>query len=323
MIPMKKVLLFLFALLLLIACGGDDAGGGEGPSGGNEYLNVADISIPTGNTTATMYIKASANCEWTITCDESWISFSEKSGRGDLNVSVTVTANPSSTDSREALVTVSSKAVSRTITITQAPNSESLDISPSSMSFTSTAESKDVTISSNTHWTVTGGANWITLDKTEGNNDGTVTISVLENESNEPRNAEIVFKTPSVTKQLSIQQAGAPSTVVDGISIPQVEEIDKHSAIVSFEYNYQQTISSYGLCYSTSGDPTTESSRISEDAFSSKGTPTIEISGLSSATTYYVRAYVIISGVVQYSATTQFTTLSSQPGGDDNITPSY
>ena len=318
---MKKTLSFLFAFLLLVACGGDDAG--EGPSGGSEYLNVSDITIPTGNTTATMYIKASANCEWTITCAESWISFSEKSGRGDLNVTITVTANPSSTDSREAPVTISSKTVSRTITITQAPNSESLDISPSSISFTSAAESKDITITSNTHWTVTGGANWITIDKSEGDNNGTMTISVIENESKESRNAEIVFKTPSVTKLLSVQQDGKPSSIVDGLSVPQVTETDKYRVIISFEYSFTQNISSYGLCYSTSGDPTINSPHVSVESSSSTGSPSMELTGLLPVTTYYVRAYAVIQGVVHYSNTTQFTTVSRDPDGDDNVTPDY
>ena len=234
MIPMKKVLLFLFAVLLLIACGGDDAG--DGPSGGSEYLNVSDIAISTGNTTATMYIKASANCEWTITCAESWVTFSEKSGRGDWNVTITVTANPSTTTSREAQVTVSSKTVSRTVTITQAPNY---------------------------------------------------------------------------------------SELIDNISNPQIVEIDKHSVKISFEYVFKQAVSSYGLCYSTSGDPTIDSPHISEQTSSSTGTPSMEITGLSSITSYYVRAYVIVLGVVHYSATTQFTTLSSQPEGGDNVTPDY
>ena len=90
---MKNTLLLLFAILSLTACGGGGDEGGETPSGGNEYLNVSDITIPTGNTTATLYIKASANCDWTITCTESWVSFSDKKGRGDLNVTVTVTTD--------------------------------------------------------------------------------------------------------------------------------------------------------------------------------------------------------------------------------------
>lgn len=320
---MKNILLILFAILTLTACGGGGDEGGETPSGGNEYLNVSDITIPTGNTIATLYIKASANCEWTITCTESWVSFSDKKGRGDLNVTVTVTSNPSSTSSREAKVIVASKTVTRTVTITQSPNSEQLEISPTTMTFTSTTESKDVTISSNTHWTISGGASWITLDKTEGDNNGTVKITVADNEAKESRNAEFTIRGNGGTiKQITIQQAGQPSDV-DGVSTPQITDIDKHSAKATFEFNLKNEVSSYGVCYSVTGDPTTEETKVSEQSSTTYGTPTIELTNLSSATTYYIRAYVISSGIVQYSATTQFTTLSSQPGGNDNVTPNF
>lgn len=309
---------FFICLILFVACGGSDED--DSPSGGNEYLNVADINIPTGNTTATMYIKASDNCEWTVSCGESWVSFSETKGRGDLNVTVTVTTNPSSTSSREAKVVISSKTLSRTITISQSPSSESLEISPTSMVFTSVAESKDVVISSNTHWTISGNANWIILNKTEGENNGTVTITVKDNESSETRSAEILFMSTSITKQLSVVQVGVPSTL-EGVSVPQVIDVGKHDVRVKFDYKIATSVTSYGICYSTSGDPTIANLHVSEQTSSSSGSPTIEISGLSSVTTYFIRAYVVSQGGIQYSATTQFTTMSSQPGNDDNVPP--
>lgn len=318
---MKNTLLLLFAILSLTACGGGGDEGGETPSGGNEYLNVSDITIPTGNTTATLYIKASANCEWTITCTESWVSFSEKKGRGDLNVTITVTSNPSSTSSREATVIVASKTVTRTITITQSPNSEQLEISPSTMTFTSSTESQYVTISSNTHWTVSGGASWITLDKTEGDNNSTIKITVADNEAKESRYAEFTIRgIGNTTKQLTIQQAGATYTT---LSVPQITDITKNSANVSFTFDSSTTITSYGVCYSTTDDPTIENAtNISQSSSSNQGSPTIALTNLTDGTTYYVRAYVFNADGIKYSNSVFFTTASNWPGGDDNNRPS-
>ena len=317
---MKNNLLFTFAILLLIACGGGGDEGGETPSGGNEYLNVSDITIPTGNTTATLYIKASANCEWTITCTESWVSFSDKNGRGDLNVTVTVTSNPSSTSSREAKVIVASKTVTRTITVTQSPNSEQLEISPTTMTFTSTTESQYVTISSNTHWTVSGGASWVTLDKTEGDNNGTIKITVADNEARESRNAEFTIRgNGGTTKQLTIQQAGVTYTT---LSVPQITDVTKNSANVSFTFDSSITITSYGVCYATTDNPTIENAtNISQSSSSNQGSPTIALTDLAAGTTYYVRVYVFNADGIKYSNSVYFTTANNWPGEDDNNRP--
>lgn len=317
---MNNTILLLFAILSLIACGGGGDEGGETPSGGNEYLNVSDITIPTGNTTATLYIKASANCEWTITCTESWVSFSEKKGRGDLNVTITVTNNPSSTSSREAKVIIASKSVSRTITITQSPNSEKLEISPTTMTFTSTTESQYSTISSNTHWTVSGGASWVTVDKTEGDNNGTIKITVAANEAKESRSTEFTIRgIGGTTKQLTIQQAAATYTT---LSVPQITDITKNSANVSFTFDSSMTITSYGACYATTDNPTIENAaNISQSSSSNQGSPTITLTDLTAGTTYYVRVYVFNADGIKYSNSVSFTTATSWPGEDDNNRP--
>ena len=84
---MKRLFSLFTCTLLLLACGGgDDAGGGGTPTGGSEYLNVSNVDIPGGNTTATLNIQASQNCEWVISWNDSWIrSVSPTKGRGTRN----------------------------------------------------------------------------------------------------------------------------------------------------------------------------------------------------------------------------------------------
>ena len=178
---MKKRILFLLAIFAMIACGGGDDAGGGTPSGGNEYLNVQNVDIPGGNTTATLYISASQNCEWIVTWSDAWIrSINPTKGRGTQNATINVTLNPSSTATRTAIVRVSnaSGTIVRDVTVTQSPNAESLELSMTTMNFTQTASSQDVTVTSNTHWTITGSASWMTLNKTEGDNNGSVRVTV-------------------------------------------------------------------------------------------------------------------------------------------------
>ncbi|MBO4802139.1 MAG: BACON domain-containing protein [Bacteroidaceae bacterium] len=214
---MKKYLLFLACTLLYIACGGDDDGGGTTPSGGSEYLNVQNVDIPGGNTTATLSIQASSNCEWNITWTENWIrSISPTTGRGSQNATITVTTNPSSSTSRTAVVTVSNKGgtIKRDINVTQSPSSESLALSVTSLNFTYTAGSQTVTVTGNTQWNVVeADEEWFSVSpKTSSAESTVVTINVTENTSDNERKKVLTFKgNGGTSKQLEIIQAVRPT----------------------------------------------------------------------------------------------------------------
>lgn len=207
---MKKLTLFLSCLLFL-SCGGDS--GGDGNATTSEYLNVTDIDLYGDATTVNMNIQASNNCQWVISWTDSWIrSVSPTTGRGNQNVNITVDVNPSSTASRTAVIKVSntSGSIVRNITLTQSPNKEYLDLSVYSMEFTSSAESRTVTVSSNTTWSVTGEPNWIKLNVNEGRNNGSINITVDANPTEIKRDAVLTFTgREGTSKQLNITQAGS------------------------------------------------------------------------------------------------------------------
>ncbi len=213
---MKRNILYLLSVLLLSACGGgDDGGGGSTPSGGSEYLNVSGIDIPGGNTTATLSIKASNNCEWVVKWSDSWIrNISPSHGRGDQNVTITVTPNPSSSAERTAVVTVTntSGTITRNVTITQMASSEALELSTKEMNFTYQSGSQDFTVTSNTHWTITGMTGWLHLSKSEGDNTSTVTVSVDENNTETKREAVLnVTGDNGQPVKLTVTQTGRPT----------------------------------------------------------------------------------------------------------------
>ena len=212
---MKNTLLYLVSVLMLFACSGGDGGAGA-PSGSNEYLNASNVDIPGGNTTATLYINASQNCDWIITWSEPWIrSINPTKGRGGQNATITVSPNPSSTATRTAIIKVSntSGSIVRDITISQSPNAESLELSMTTMNFTNVAGSQDFTITSNTHWNITGSASWLTLNKTEGDNNGSIRITVEANTSKSEREVVVTITgSGGISKQLTVKQQGDTST---------------------------------------------------------------------------------------------------------------
>ncbi len=321
---MKRIYLLLLSSILLINISCVKSEEGEDiPTASSEYLNAANVDITGDQTSTTISINASDNCNWNVTCNESWISsISPSSGKGSGVVTITTSINPSSLSSRSAIIKLrnSDGIIERSIALTQYASKEVLDISMSTMDFASNAETRIVTVTSNTHWIITGGASWITVSPTEGDNNGDVSVSIAENTTIEERAATLTFTGNGGTiNQLGIKQAGAKYTT---LSVPQITDITKNSANVSFTFDSSITITSYGVCYSTTDNPTIENAtNISQSSSNNQGSPTIALTNLTVGTTYYVRVYVFNADGIKYSNSVTFTTANSWPGEDDNQKP--
>lgn len=324
---MNRIYLVIFSSILLFASSCVKSEVDENmPKAGSDYLEVNEnIFIKGELTSTTLSIDASDNCNWTVSCSDALVSnISPSSGKGNGSVTITTTANPSALSSRSATISVknSSGAIDRKITFTQAASDEYIELSESEteMEISSKGETRNVTISSNTHWTITGGADWITLNKTEGENNSDVSITIAESTSKEDREAVLtVTGKNGTTKTISIKQIRATFTT---ISVPQISDVTQTSAIVSFTFDSNKDVTTYGLCYSTTDNPTIEdATNISEKGSSRQGSPSISLTGLTVGTTYYVRAYVINGEEVKYSNSVSFTTANDWPGEDDNNLP--
>lgn len=322
---MNRVYIGLLCSILLFASSCVKNGGDENmPTAGSEYLEVNDkIVIDGEQTSATLSISASENCNWTVSCGDAQVSnISPNSGKGDANVTITTTANPTALSSRSASIVVknNSGTIVREVAFTQSASKEIIELSVTSMELTSKGETRNVTISSNTHWTITGGADWITLNKTEGENNSDVSITIAESTSKEDREAVLtVTGKNGTTKTISIKQIRATFTT---ISVPQISDVTQTSAIVSFTFDSNKDVTTYGVCYSTSENPTIEDATIiSEKGSERQGSPSISLTGLTIGTTYYVRAYVINGEEIKYSNSVSFATANDWPGENDNNLP--
>lgn len=321
---MKYQLLFV-PFLLFLSCGGDDGSGG-GSSSGSEYLNVVDLDIPGGNTTATLSVQASNNCEWNITWSDSWIlNITPSKGRGVQNVLLTVEQNPSSANLRTAIVTVSNsnRSIVRTITVKQSANAERLQVSgliDGKLTFPSMGTEYKITVSSNTHWTVKNIPSWLQVSPSEGRNDSEVSVKADANQTKDVLTGTLLFNGDggaSVEVSVSQEVASQPT-----VTSPQLIAVDKTEATVTFTYTSELPVTTYGLCYDTKENPDLQTSPYeSRIGSESNGEANISLRKLTSNTTYYVRAYATSSVGTQYSDCVSFTTKSGTPDIGDNTKP--
>lgn len=320
---MKKTILLLMSALAIIACGGGSDAGGGSATGGNEYLNVQNVDIPGGNTTATLNISASQNCDWTITWSESWIrSIMPSKGRGTQNATITVTANPSSTESRTTIIKVSnaSGTIVRDVTITQSPNETLTDfrLSTKELSANATAGTVQFNIIGDAQWTIASNKNWATPNTMSGAGNASISVALADNTSEEAREATITVSSNSKSETVTIRQGAATKPTVSALN---ANYDGRTGAVVSFSYNSMFPVTEYGVCYNTTGQPTVSDAHQSETGNATQGAPTVSLTGLSYSTTYYVRAYAKSAVGITYSESTSFTTANNWPGGDDNTPP--
>ena len=133
-------------------------------------------------------ITITSNTDWTATESLDWASVSLASGSGDNTVTVTVDANIT-TSPRSGTITIGGEAHS----LSQNGAAAFVTIDPISKSTVSGGESYDITITSNTDWTVTESLDWASVSSTSGSGDGVVTVTVDGNSSASSRSGTITI----------------------------------------------------------------------------------------------------------------------------------
>lgn len=169
-------------------------------------LSVDNLNFASVGDCQSFNIKS--NIAWTVTSDQTWCSVSPASGSGDGSVSVNVEEN-TSTAERTATVTVKSDAGDKTISVTQSGVAAVLTLDVGSLEFTSGSGSKMFRISSNTMWAISSDKNWCSVSPMSGNNDGSVMVSVEENNTASSRTATITVENATITRMLAVTQNGA------------------------------------------------------------------------------------------------------------------
>lgn len=162
------------------------------------YLNTSPTKLILMSGASSSSLTISSNCTWSITDDASWLSVNTSSGTGNATITVSVTTNTSA--ARNAMITITyAGGLTKTVSVSQAAGSTStLVVSPMTINFASIAPPQTVTITSNTSWTVTKSATWITISATSGTGNGTITVSGTKLLSG-TRSGTVTFKTTDNT----------------------------------------------------------------------------------------------------------------------------
>jgi hypothetical protein len=168
-------------------------------------------------------VTTAAGCNWTAASNASWISVTAgASGSGNGTVSYTVAGN-SGAATRTGTLTVAGQ----TITVTQAGQTCSYTVSPTSVAAAATggAQSATVTAAAGCSWTAVSNAAWISVTAgSTGSGNGTVSYSVDANSSTTSRAGTLTVAGQMVTVtqagQTTSTQPTCPCTIWSASTTP-------------------------------------------------------------------------------------------------------
>lgn len=168
-------------------------------SANNSYgLEQFKVAISTNNTTFSTYIAGSSSTS--VSAPVEWTQYtydlSQYAGQ-TMYIAIMCVSNDVFAFFIDDIEVSSSSSPSYTLTV-----------NPSSLSYTAAGESKTVTVTSNTSWTATSSANWLTISPSSGSNNGTITAVAAANTSSSQRTATITVSGSGITRTISVTQAG-------------------------------------------------------------------------------------------------------------------
>ena len=269
-------------------------------------LSIGYESGSTGNLSIT------SNTSWSVSDDASWLSVSPASGSNNGTVTITAgSANPSSTASRLATVTVSGSGVSSKMVIVKQESLPALSISPLPLPVIDNPAGSSInfSITSNTDWTVSDDASWLSVSPAGGSNNGTVTVTAdsANQSATATRSATITVSGTGISSQtLTVTQAASAVLTISPSS-------------VSIGYA-SGSWGSFSITSNTSWSLSDDASwlTVSPVNGANDGTVTVTASSANPSTTSTRSATVTVSGT---GLSAQSVTVTQNPASYLNVEP--
>lgn len=167
-------------------------------------------------------ITFTANRDWSASTSDSWISISPSSGKAsDTPVTVTIRCNANTTyDERTATVTISMEDLSQTVSVHQ-PANLAVILPKQVFDLQSNSNTIEIEVQANVQYSVSTSVDWIKQVGTKGLTSKTLSFSIEENKTYDPREGKITIKPQdsSVQEQVvSVKQAQKDALIVEKTS---------------------------------------------------------------------------------------------------------
>jgi hypothetical protein len=184
------------------------------------YLTISDstLEVPAKQSYSSYWDKiilTYSNEGSVATCPASWVKLTTYSDhymyQGYRHDSVQVLVEENTTNAiRTAIITIrtTDSLVTKYVYITQAAGAKTLSVSSTQLQLTESAQSKTMSLASNANWSASSNNSWITLNKSNGTGNDSITITVTKNTGSQTRtgSVKVMLSDSSIAKTITIIQ---------------------------------------------------------------------------------------------------------------------
>ena len=173
-------------------------------------FSASSLTMEAGVDEKTISIRS--NTSWTISTYPEWCSVSPTSGTGNANISVKTADNPN-TSQREGVIKAIQPGISLETSMNIVQSGKTFDFGTGSIECSDLAQTINVSITSNGSWTASTADSWITVKPSSATGNGTLSITVTENNADDARTGKITLTIGDKSYEISVTQSGKYFTV--------------------------------------------------------------------------------------------------------------
>lgn len=229
---MRQYLFYIMLLIFPLSCTDDyDESLGFIPSLHGNYLavNKNSFSFPAEKPQPQQFSISCESASWRFTRPAEWISLSDMSSDGPMDITMCVTENLSTDTARTSVFYLQSTMPEWTfespMSVSQSAATPYIRVQEKSIQVRGAATTASIAVDSNCEWRVSASRPWLSVSKSGS----TIIVDVAANETETLRSALITLRYNNVTEVLSIDQL--PATIT---SETQLLSVGNEAADISF-----------------------------------------------------------------------------------------
>ncbi len=151
-----------------------------------------------------------SNTDWTVKTNATWLTISPTQGSGNSNLEIEYDENPDLAERMAEVRICAAGLPDQVLTVTQSGRMGNLSVNPTILNVDASQTNTSFDITADVDWTVKTSDTWLNITPLSGSGDGTISVTVAENSSSDPRTGLITICSPGLTdRTVTVSQAGA------------------------------------------------------------------------------------------------------------------
>lgn len=191
-------------------------------------VTVTPSSVEIDSEAQTVEISVTANVDWSVTSDSDWVTIRPAGGVKNQTTILKVSLEKNSEfDTRVASLEIKSgNKIIKSVPVSQG-YIMSASASVSSLIVSGEGGEREITITANGEWSLSGDTEWLKCNPTEGNKGTTnVTLSISPNESGETRESNLLLLCGDSSFTISVSQLDDEINIPEGYNLVWHDEFD-------------------------------------------------------------------------------------------------